>query len=86
MVCAFQQAGVSLPRTSSAQFGAGPRVDRANIQAGDLVFFNANGPGASHVGIATSNSTVISRHDPWGPGARDQRLLLGLALRGARRV
>ena len=24
------------------------------------VFFNANGPGASHVGIATSNSTVIS--------------------------
>ena len=24
------------------------------------VFFNANGPGASHVGIATSNSTAIS--------------------------
>jgi cell wall-associated NlpC family hydrolase len=30
------------------------------VQAGDLVFFNANGPGASHVGIATSNSTAIS--------------------------
>jgi cell wall-associated NlpC family hydrolase len=60
LVYAFKQAGLSLPRTSFAQFGAGSAVDRANIQAGDLVFFNANGPGASHVGIATSNSTVIS--------------------------
>jgi cell wall-associated NlpC family hydrolase len=60
VVYAFQKAGVSLPRTSFAQFGAGSAVDRANVQAGDLVFFNANGPGASHVGIATSNSTVIS--------------------------
>jgi cell wall-associated NlpC family hydrolase len=60
VVYAFQKAGISLPRTSFAQFGAGSAVDRANIQAGDLVFFNANGPGASHVGIATSNSTVIS--------------------------
>jgi cell wall-associated NlpC family hydrolase len=60
VVYAFQKAGVSLPRTSFAQFGAGSAVDRASIQAGDLVFFNANGPGASHVGIATSNSTVIS--------------------------
>ena len=60
VVYAFKQAGVSLPRTSFAQFGSGTAVDRANIQAGDLVFFNANGPGASHVGIATSNSTVIS--------------------------
>jgi peptidoglycan DL-endopeptidase CwlO len=60
VVYAFGKAGVSLPRTSFAQFGAGSAVDRASIQAGDLVFFNANGPGASHVGIATSNSTVIS--------------------------
>jgi cell wall-associated NlpC family hydrolase len=60
VVYAFKQAGVSLPRTSFAQFGAGSAVDRSSIQAGDLVFFNANGPGASHVGIATSNSTVIS--------------------------
>jgi peptidoglycan DL-endopeptidase CwlO len=60
VVWAFQKAGVSLPRTSFAQFGQGAAVSRANVQAGDLVFFNANGPGASHVGIATSNSTVIS--------------------------
>ena len=42
------------------QFNVGTPVARENIQAGDLVFFDANGPGASHVGIATSNSTVIS--------------------------
>ena len=60
MVYAFRQAGVSLPRTSYSQFGVGSPVSRANIQAGDLVFFDANGPGASHVGIATSNGTVIS--------------------------
>lgn len=57
---AFKQAGISLPRTSFQQFSVGAPVSRSNVQAGDLVFFNANGPGASHVGIATSNSTAIS--------------------------
>ena len=57
---AFAQAGVSLPRTSFEQASAGVHVDRAAVQAGDLVFFDANGPGASHVGIATSNGTAIS--------------------------
>jgi peptidoglycan hydrolase-like protein with peptidoglycan-binding domain len=60
MVYAFRQAGITLPRTSWAQFGVGVPVSRANVQAGDLVFFNASGPGASHVGIATSNATAIS--------------------------
>jgi cell wall-associated NlpC family hydrolase len=54
------QAGITIPRTSYAQFGVGMAVDRASIQAGDLVFFDTDGSGASHVGIATSNSTVIS--------------------------
>jgi cell wall-associated NlpC family hydrolase len=57
---AFKQAGISLPRTSFAQYGQGTSVSKSNIQAGDLVFFDTNGPGASHVGIATSSSTVIS--------------------------
>jgi cell wall-associated NlpC family hydrolase len=57
---AMAQAGVTIPRTSYDQWGVGVPVSRANIQAGDLVFFNTDGPGASHVGIATSNSSVIS--------------------------
>ena len=57
---AMAQVGVTLPRTSFSQFGVGTPVDRASIQSGDLVFFNAAGPGASHVAIATSNATAIS--------------------------
>jgi cell wall-associated NlpC family hydrolase len=57
---AMAQAGISLPRTSYAQFGVGTPVERTAIQPGDFVFFDADGPDASHVGIATSASTAIS--------------------------
>jgi cell wall-associated NlpC family hydrolase len=57
---AMRQAGITVPRTSFAQFGAGSAVSKGNIQAGDLVFFNTAGPGASDVGIATSATTVVS--------------------------
>ena len=59
-VYAMRAAGISLPRTSYSQYGVGAPVDRASIQAGDLVFFDTDGSGASHVGIATSNWSVIS--------------------------
>ncbi len=59
-VWAMRAAGVSLPRTSYSQFGVGAPVDRSSIQAGDLVFFDTDGSGASHVGVATSNASVIS--------------------------
>lgn len=55
---AFRQAGVSLPHSSFAQYGMGRSVSA--IQAGDLVFFNTAGAGASDVGIATSSSTAVS--------------------------
>lgn len=57
---AMKQAGISVPRTSYAQFGLGTRVAKDSIQAGDLVFFNTAGPGASDVGIATSPTTAVS--------------------------
>ena len=57
---AMAQVGIQIPRTSFQQASAGVHVDRAAIQAGDLVFFDANGPGASHVGIATGPTTAIS--------------------------
>jgi peptidoglycan DL-endopeptidase CwlO len=59
-VWAFRAAGISLPRTSQAQFGSGRAIARSAVRAGDLVFFATNGPGASHVGIAISNAEFIS--------------------------
>lgn len=57
---AFKKAGITLPRTSFDQFTQGVSVAKADIQPGDLVFFDSAGSGASHVGVATSATTVIS--------------------------
>ena len=57
---AFARAGIELPRTSFAQYGVGSAVARKDIRAGDLVFFDSAGPGASDVGIATGPTTVVS--------------------------
>jgi cell wall-associated NlpC family hydrolase len=56
----FKSAGISLGASSFAQYGQGTSVSKSEIQAGDLVFFNSNGSGASHVGIATGPTTMIS--------------------------
>lgn len=42
MLRAFGAAGVTLPRTSRAQFAAGAKVPRAAARAGDLVFWAGN--------------------------------------------
>jgi cell wall-associated NlpC family hydrolase len=60
MVYAFAKAGITLPRTSFAQFETGTEVGLTEIQPGDLVFFDTAGSGASHVGIALSGETAIS--------------------------
>ncbi|HSD77044.1 MAG TPA: peptidoglycan-binding protein [Solirubrobacteraceae bacterium] len=57
---AMRQAGISVPRTSFAQYGIGTRVSSGQIQAGDLVFFDTAGPGASDVGLATSPTSAVS--------------------------
>jgi peptidoglycan DL-endopeptidase CwlO len=57
---AERQAGVSVPHSSYAQYGMGSAVPASQIQAGDLVFFNTAGSGASDVGIATSSTTAVS--------------------------
>ncbi|MGW3072141.1 MULTISPECIES: NlpC/P60 family protein [unclassified Kitasatospora] len=65
MVWAFNQAGVSLPRTSQAQAGAGTRIgsDISQAQPGDLLIFYSD---AHHVGIYAGNGQVL--HAP-KPGA-----------------
>lgn len=66
-------AGVHLPRRSVDQASEGAAVLRSSIRAGDLVFFNTNGSGVSHVGLAidatrfvhasTSRGVIVSSLD-----------------------
>ncbi|AJF64776.1 NlpC/P60 family protein [Streptomyces vietnamensis] len=64
MVWSYRQAGISLPRTSSAQRYAGRQVPLSQAQPGDLVTYRGD---ASHVAIYAGNGQVI--HAPY-PGAR----------------
>ena len=47
----FGHFGVYLGRTSYTQFNSGSGVSEGALQPGDLVFFDTDGAGASHVGI-----------------------------------
>jgi len=54
----WAQAGVSLPRTAAAQYGAIPHVSLSAMEPGDLVFWSAGG-GISHVGMYVGGGNVI---------------------------
>jgi len=48
---AYSQVNVSMPHSSYAMYNMGSPVSQANLSTGDLVFFDTDGAGASHVGI-----------------------------------
>lgn len=47
----FDKIGINLPHQSGSQYQMGSAVSRDEMRPGDLVFFNTNGKGVSHVGI-----------------------------------
>lgn len=62
----FKQFGIYLPHRSSEQINYGTRVEKANLQPGDLVFFSNSSSGSGrigHVGIYTGNNRFI--HAPY---------------------
>ncbi|GAA0692290.1 C40 family peptidase [Kitasatospora atroaurantiaca] len=61
---AWGAAGITLPRTTYAQIGAAPRISRAELRPGDLVFFFS---GISHVGLYTGNGRMIHAPHPGAP-------------------
>jgi peptidoglycan DL-endopeptidase CwlO len=57
----WKAAGVSLPRTSQAQYGVGRAVSKSELALGDLVFFYS---GLSHVALYAGNGMVIHAPNP----------------------
>jgi peptidoglycan DL-endopeptidase CwlO len=60
---AFQNAGVSIPRTSGAQYNVGTRVPTSQMRAGDLIFY-AQGGRIYHVAIYAGNGMRLHAPAP----------------------
>ncbi|KAA0973530.1 NlpC/P60 family protein [Paeniglutamicibacter gangotriensis] len=63
---AYSKSGISLPRTSSAQYAAAPtKVPLSQLRRGDLVFSSSNG-GRSfyHVAIYLGGGQVLHARNP----------------------
>ena len=63
----FQQVtGVTLPRTAGEMARLGRNVAPADLQAGDLVFFNTRRAAYSHVGIYLGGDRFVHAPSPGG--------------------
>jgi cell wall-associated NlpC family hydrolase len=65
VMMAYRAAGISIPRTSQAQWTWGPQVPASQVQPGDLVFFagsdgTTSAPG--HVGLVIGKHTMIEAY------------------------
>ncbi|VFR28480.1 Cell wall-associated hydrolases (invasion-associated proteins) [plant metagenome] len=64
---AFQQSlGMKLPRNAAEMARLGNQIDRTDLKAGDLVFFNTLGRRYSHVGIYVGDNSFV--HSPSSGG------------------
>ena len=67
---AWKQAGVTLPRSSSAQYAWATKIKKADLQPGDFVFY-ASGSSVSHVALYAGNGKIIQAHKPGVPASED---------------
>jgi len=85
---AFARNGRALPREAREQFLVGREIDRDEVQAGDLLFFDTGSNSVSHVGIALDAENFV--HAPRSNGVvRVERFTSNYWSRryvGARRV
>lgn len=84
----FARQGIALPRDVRRQFQVGYEIPAADVRPGDLLFFNTEADGASHVAIALDGQTFV--HAPNSRGVvRVERLSTAYwsqRLLGARRI
>ncbi|MGH8370363.1 MAG: C40 family peptidase [Gammaproteobacteria bacterium] len=55
----YRRAGIKVPRTANAQFYASHKITLADLQRGDLVFFEIAGDAQMHVGIYVGDDRFI---------------------------
>lgn len=56
----YKNYGITLKRSSSSMYASnGVSVGKSDLRSGDLVFFNTNGSGVSHVGMYIGNGQYI---------------------------
>ena len=60
-MAAWGSAGVGLPHSSSAQYGAGTHISASQLQPGDLVFYYSP---ISHVGMYIGNGLIVHAANP----------------------
>lgn len=87
VVRAMAAQGRNVPHHAATLYRMGERVRYEQLQSGDLLFFNTNGRGVSHVGIWIGNNRFI--HASSGRGGVRQDAVAGYYARrlvGARRL
>lgn len=57
---AMKHVGITIPRNTASQYQVGQPVSRAQLQAGDLVFFSTTGPGPTHVALYLENGVLLN--------------------------
>jgi cell wall-associated NlpC family hydrolase len=75
----YAQAGITLPRTSRAQFGVGRSVSKDQLQPGDLLFYGSSAAAIHHVAMYIGNGNIVHASDfgipvksaPLSNGGRD---------------
>lgn len=84
----FARQGIAMPREVRGQFEVGYQIETDELRPGDLLFFNTEADGASHVGIAIDATAFV--HAPNSRGVvRVERLSTTYWSRrflGARRI
>lgn len=82
----YAQAGVALPRTSRAQFGAGRPVPKDQLQPGDLLFYGSSASSIHHVSMYVGDGNIVHASTYGVPVKSGPMSIGGKDFFGARRI